>query len=190
MADQCLGTSSIALELPENTKMHIFLCVVLWGREMDLNPCCAPWSGWSSLSQACFKQVPLKVQKYFRAIVICVCCLFANAQRKDRCAPRQARAGSAGVLYSPETILLRDRSDSEPSPQLERPWDPRCCRAVEWPLMPTRLPGPRGMCPALLVSPATSTALMNAMGPKTICFGCISLGIGDITYSFDSTERR
>lgn len=48
----------------------------------------------------------------------------------------------------------------------ERLWDPCCCREVEWPLMPTRLPGPNGMCPVLLVSPATRHSFDECHGPQ------------------------
>lgn len=157
---------------------------------MDLNPCCAPSSAPSALPQACMKQVTLKVQKYFRATIICVCCLFANAQRKDRGATRQARAGRAGALYSPETILLREKSDSEPSPQLEKDheihvvagkWNDHWCQQdclahvacvhICWCLQPQ------------------AQLWWIPWVPKEFSLVPISLGISDISYSFDSTER-
>lgn len=48
----------------------------------------------------------------------------------------------------------------------ERLWDPCCRREVKWPLMPTRLPGPNGMCPVLLVSPATRHSFDECHGPQ------------------------
>lgn len=102
---------------------------------------------------------------------------------------RQTRAGRVGVLYSPETILLREKSDSEPSPQLEKDCEIHVVTGVTIDANKTALPKWH-VSSSAGVSSCKDSALMNAMGPKIICFGSISLGISDISYSLDSTERR
>lgn len=118
-------------------------------------------------------------------LLICKCtkegqgCNEADQSRKGR-----------GPLQPWNYFVKREEWLRAKSSAGERLWDPCCCREVEWPLMPTRLPGPNACVQFCWCLQPQDTALMNAMGPRIICFGSVLLRISRFSCSLDSTERR